>query len=123
MWVSAVPNHGGEVINRINIHPEIIKAVREAVGQDFLILVLLGASGCCEGGTTIDDSMVAARALEATGVDVLDVSGGFSGFPETSRAGIFRPSGRSLKAGGRHPGHFDRRHQGCQGCRSTAAGT
>jgi 2,4-dienoyl-CoA reductase-like NADH-dependent reductase (Old Yellow Enzyme family) len=75
--------YGGEVINRIRIHMEI--------------LVRLGASDYREGGTTIDDSMVAARALEAAGVDVLDVSGGFSGFPETNEQGYFAPLTEALK--------------------------
>jgi 2,4-dienoyl-CoA reductase-like NADH-dependent reductase (Old Yellow Enzyme family) len=34
----------------------------------------------------IDDSMVAARALEDAGMGVLGVSDGFSGFPETGLA-------------------------------------
>jgi 2,4-dienoyl-CoA reductase-like NADH-dependent reductase (Old Yellow Enzyme family) len=89
--------YGGELINRIRIHLEILKAVREAVGQDFLILVRLGASDYREGGTTIDDSMVAARAFEAAGMDVLDVSGGFCGFPETAEQGYFAPLTEALK--------------------------
>jgi 2,4-dienoyl-CoA reductase-like NADH-dependent reductase (Old Yellow Enzyme family) len=89
--------YGGEVINRIRIHLEIIKAVREVVGQGFLILVRLGASDYCDGGTTIDDSVVAAQALEAAGVDVMDVSGGFSGFPDTGEQGYFAPLTEALK--------------------------
>jgi 2,4-dienoyl-CoA reductase-like NADH-dependent reductase (Old Yellow Enzyme family) len=89
--------YGGEVINRIRIHLEVIKAAREAVGEDYPILIRLGASDYCEGGTTIDDSMVAARVLEAAGVDVLDVSGGFSGFPETNEQGYFAPLTEALK--------------------------
>jgi len=91
--------YGGELINRIRIHLEILKAVREAVGQDFLILVRLGASDYREGGTTIDDSMVAARAFEAAGMDVLDVSGGFCGFsiPGAGEQGYFAPLTEALK--------------------------
>jgi hypothetical protein len=33
-----------------------------------------------EGGTTIADSMIAAREFEKAGIDILDISGGFLGF-------------------------------------------
>ena len=91
--------YGGEILNRIRIHLEIIKAVREAVGTDYPIFIRLGASDYCEGGTTIDDSVVAARAFEAAGVDVLDVSGGFCGYiiPGTSEQGYFAPLTEALK--------------------------
>ena len=91
--------YGGEIINRIRIHLETIKAVREAVGPDYPIFVRLGASDYCEGGTTINDSIVAARAFEAAEVDALDVSGGFCGYsiPGTSEQGYFAPLTEALK--------------------------
>jgi 2,4-dienoyl-CoA reductase-like NADH-dependent reductase (Old Yellow Enzyme family) len=91
--------YGGEIINRIIIHLETIKAVREAVGPDYPIFVRLGASDYCEGGTTINDSIVAARAFEAAEVDVLDVSGGFCGYsiPGASEQGYFAPLTEALK--------------------------
>ncbi len=89
--------YGGDVLNRIRIHLEIVKAIRETVGQEFPILVRLGAADYREGGTTIDDSMVAARALEAAGVDLLDVSAGFCGFPETGEQGFFAPLSEAIK--------------------------
>jgi len=91
--------YGGEVINRIRIHLETVKAVRDAVGPDYPIFVRLGASDYCEGGTTIDDSIVAARAFEAAGVDVLDISGGFCGYniDGASEQGYFAPLAEALK--------------------------
>lgn len=38
------------------IHLEVIKTVRYAVGDDFSILLRLGASDYTEGGSTIEDS-------------------------------------------------------------------
>ncbi|MBC8059662.1 MAG: NADH:flavin oxidoreductase [Clostridiaceae bacterium] len=72
--------YGGDVHNRIRIHLEIIKEVREAVGEDFLILLRLGASDYMEGGTTIEDSKIAVKEFEKAGVAILDISGGFNGF-------------------------------------------
>jgi len=91
--------YGGNVHNRIRIHLEIIEAVRAAVGNDFPILLRLGASDYLEGGVTIDDSLVAAREFEKAGIDVLDISGGFSGYqvPGISGQGYFAPLSEAIK--------------------------
>ena len=72
--------YGGDLKSRIKIHIEIIKAVREAVGEEFPILLRLGASDFKEGGTTIEDSKVAAVEFEKAGIDILDISGGLFGY-------------------------------------------
>ena len=72
--------YGGDLQGRIKIHLEIIKAVRDAVGDDFPILLRLGASDYMEGGSTIEDSKIAALEFENAGIDVLDISGGFCGY-------------------------------------------
>ncbi|MEG1256248.1 NADH:flavin oxidoreductase [Clostridium sp.] len=72
--------YGGNVHNRIRIHLEIIEAVRRAVGEEFPILLRLGASDFIEGGTTIEDSQIAAQEFEKAGIDILDISGGFCGY-------------------------------------------
>lgn len=72
--------YGGNVHNRIRIHLQVIKAVREAVGDDFPILLRLGASDYKEGGSTIEDSKIAVEEFEKTGVDIIDISGGFCGY-------------------------------------------
>ena len=72
--------YGGDLKSRIKIHLEIIKAVREAVGEEFPILLRLGASDFKEGGTTIEDSKIAAVEFEKAGIDILDISGGLFGY-------------------------------------------
>jgi NADPH2 dehydrogenase len=91
--------YGGDVKGRIKIHLEVIKAVREAVGGDFPILLRLGASDYIEGGTTIDDSKLATVEFEKAGIDVLDISGGFCGYvvPGTTEQGYFSSLTKELK--------------------------
>lgn len=91
--------YGGDVIGRIKIHLDIIKEVRDAVGEDFTILLRLGASDFMEGGITIEDSKIAAVEFEKTGVDILDVSGGFCGHiaPGLTGQGYFSPLTKALK--------------------------
>ena len=72
--------YGGDLKARIKIHLEIIKSVRKAVGEDFPILLRLGASDYKQGGSTIDDSKIAAVEFEKAGVDILDISGGIFGY-------------------------------------------
>lgn len=85
--------YGGDLQGRIKIHLEIIKAIRDAVGNDFPILLRLGASDYMEGGSTIEDSKIAALEFESAGVDVLDISGGFCGYivPGNTSQGYFSP--------------------------------
>ena len=94
-----VDEYGGNLQGRIKIHLEIINAVREAVGNDFPILLRLGASDYMEGGSTIEDSKIAALAFENAGVDVLDISGGFCGYivPGNTSQGYFAPLTEAIK--------------------------
>ncbi|CAH2214192.1 NADH:flavin oxidoreductase [Tepidibacter aestuarii] len=72
--------YGGSIYNRIRIHLQIIEAISEVVGKDFPILLRLGASDFVDGGTTIEDSKIAACEFEKAGVSILDISGGFCGY-------------------------------------------
>jgi 2,4-dienoyl-CoA reductase-like NADH-dependent reductase (Old Yellow Enzyme family) len=91
--------YGGDAKGRIRIHIEVIKAVREAVGSDFPILLRLGASDYAEGGATIEDSRLAAVEFEKAGIDILDISGGFCGYivPGASEQGYFSPLTKAIK--------------------------
>ena len=91
--------YGGPVHNRIRIHLQVIEGVRKAVGEDFPILLRLGASDFREGGTTIEDSKIVAREFESAGVNILDISGGFSGYivPGLTGQGFFAPLTGAIK--------------------------
>lgn len=94
-----IDEYGGGVNNRIRIHLEVIKAVREVVGKDFPVLLRLGASDYMEGGSTIEDSKIAAKEFEKAGIDILDVSGGFCGYnvPGVSEQGYFASLTEEIK--------------------------
>jgi NADPH2 dehydrogenase len=91
--------YGGDVHNRIRIHLEVIKAVREAVGEGFPILLRLGASDYMEGGSTFEDAQIAAKEFERAGVNMLDISGGHCGFsvPGITGQGYFAPLTAAIK--------------------------
>lgn len=71
---------GGSIESRTLIHRQIIAAVREAVGPDFLVALRIGALDYEEGGSTVEDAVSACRLFEQAGVDLIDVSGGLCGY-------------------------------------------
>lgn len=68
--------YGGKIENRARVHVETIRAIREAVGEDFPLLVKLNCEDFAEGGLTVDDSIQAAMAMAAAGLDAIELSGG-----------------------------------------------
>ncbi|GBG57575.1 2,4-dienoyl-CoA reductase [Sporomusaceae bacterium FL31] len=92
-------DYGGSVEARIRIHLQVIEAVRQAVGPDYPILLRLGAADFVEGGSTIQDSQIAAREFEKAGINMLDISGGFSGYinPDNNQPGYFSSLSAAIK--------------------------
>lgn len=93
--------YGGDTEGRIRIHKEIIRKVREAVGEDYPIFLRLGACDYVDGGNTVDDAIIASRAFENEGVDVLDISGGCIyryKLPDQSIQGYFGDVSSKIKA-------------------------
>jgi 2,4-dienoyl-CoA reductase-like NADH-dependent reductase (Old Yellow Enzyme family) len=92
-------SYGDSLENRVRIHLEIIAAIKEIAGDDFPILVRLGASDYQKGGVTIQESEAAARIFEKSGVTILDISGGFNYFtvPGDDSPGYFSPLSRAIK--------------------------
>jgi NADPH2 dehydrogenase len=103
-FFSPLTNHrtdeyGGNVRGRIQLHLEVIAAVRGAVGEDFPILLRLGAADYMDGGARVEDSMVAAVAFEHAGVDMIDVTGGMNGYmrPGHDEPGYFSELSEAIK--------------------------
>lgn len=92
--------YGGTIANRIRIHIEIVRALRETLGDDFIISLRLGALDYMEGGSTLEDSIYAAKTLEDEGIDLLSVSGGLCGYtnPFNNSPGYFSRESKAIKA-------------------------
>jgi 2,4-dienoyl-CoA reductase-like NADH-dependent reductase (Old Yellow Enzyme family) len=91
--------YGGSLENRMRFPLEIVKNLRSQI-ETGLLLYRLGADDFHEDGTTIADSKVFAKQLEAAGVDILDVSGGIIGDTPPhlkSQQGYFIPQAHQIK--------------------------
>jgi len=68
--------YGGTIENRCRFLMEVYQAVRSAVGPDFPVMIKLNGSDNLAGGLTIKDAVYAAEALDRSGIDCIEVSGG-----------------------------------------------
>jgi len=68
--------YGGSLENRLRFGREVIAAVRQAVGEDFPIVVRMNATDYVEGGLDIEDAEVLAPLLERMGISALSVTSG-----------------------------------------------
>ena len=72
---SRTDEYGGPIENRLRLLLEVIASVRAAVGPDFPVWVKLDSAEIGKkGGITLEDAKVAARMVEAAGVDAITVS-------------------------------------------------
>ncbi|MSQ55678.1 MAG: FAD-binding protein [Betaproteobacteria bacterium] len=63
---------GGSLENRMRLAVETVKAVRAAVGRDFLILYRVSVLDLVEGGLPGEEIVAVAQAVEAAGADFLN---------------------------------------------------
>lgn len=81
-FTSAITNHrddefGGSFEARIRFPVEILKAVRQRVGDDFIVIYRLSAIDLMEGGMTTADVAALARHVEAAGADIINTGIGW----------------------------------------------
>jgi 2,4-dienoyl-CoA reductase-like NADH-dependent reductase (Old Yellow Enzyme family) len=67
---------GGPLAGRMRFLLETVRAIRAAVGPAFPVGVKLNSADFQRGGFTTEEAMEVARALEAAGLDLLELSGG-----------------------------------------------
>jgi len=75
-FIAARTNHrddewGGSYENRIRFAIEIVRKVRERVGPEFIILYRLSMLDLVEGGSTLDEVIQLAKAIEAAGATII----------------------------------------------------
>lgn len=67
---------GGDLPGRMRFLLQIVERTRAAVGPSFPIAVKLNSADFQKGGFSLEDSMAVAKALQAAGIDLLEISGG-----------------------------------------------
>jgi 2,4-dienoyl-CoA reductase-like NADH-dependent reductase (Old Yellow Enzyme family) len=80
-FLSPLSNHrddayGGSFENRTRLTLDVVRAVREAMGEDRPVVVRISATDWTEGGWTVEDSVRLAPLLEEAGADLVDCSSG-----------------------------------------------
>ena len=81
--------YGGDVPGRARLVVETIEAVRREVGPRFPVGIKINSSDRLEGGLSEADALAVVERLDATSLDLIDVSGGtyFPGARAASDAG------------------------------------
>ena len=67
---------GGSIENRMRFLLEIYQAVRAATSDHFIISVKLNSADFQRGGITEDDVIAVFKAIDAAGIDLIEISGG-----------------------------------------------
>lgn len=90
--------YGLDLTGRMRFPLEIIQAVRDTVGIDYILLYRLGADDLIDGGITIEDGIEMAKLIVNEGIKIVDVSGGLGGSrPADMKPGYFVPQASVIK--------------------------
>ena len=69
--------YGGSLENRTRFAKEIVRSIKQTLGEDYPVVFRLSFDDYVEGGTGLDETRPIARALEEAGVDILDMQVGW----------------------------------------------
>ncbi|VWB92526.1 2,4-dienoyl-CoA reductase [Burkholderia aenigmatica] len=81
-FIAARTNHrddawGGAYENRIRFPVEIVRRVREQVGTNFILIYRLSMLDLVEGGSTLDEVIRLAQAIESAGATIINTGIGW----------------------------------------------
>jgi 2,4-dienoyl-CoA reductase-like NADH-dependent reductase (Old Yellow Enzyme family) len=96
-FLSPVFNHrsdtyGGTVGNRAQIVLEVIRGIRQTVGDRYPVLIKMNTADHLAGGLELPDAVTAAVLFQAAGIDAIELSGG------TGASGKLRPVRTGIKS-------------------------
>jgi 2,4-dienoyl-CoA reductase (NADPH2) len=69
--------YGGSFENRLRFPLQLIKKVRETVGEDFPIFIRMSGDDFMPGSNTVEENKIIAKEYEKAGIDILNVTGGW----------------------------------------------
>ncbi len=100
-FVSAATNqrtdeYGGSFENRIRFAMEVLEAIKKNTRKDYPVMFRINGCDFIENGITEEEAADFARALEAGGVDAIDVSAGVYGTIDKMIEPIQYPEGWKL---------------------------
>jgi 2,4-dienoyl-CoA reductase-like NADH-dependent reductase (Old Yellow Enzyme family) len=69
-------DYGGSVKNRARIVLESYRSVRNAVGNQFPVMIKMNSEDLLDGGFSVEDMLEVAGMLEEAGIDAIELSAG-----------------------------------------------
>jgi len=84
-------DYGGPVANRLRFPLDVLSHILEAVGKDMAVIVKFSMTDGHESGSTIEDGLEVARALERTGAHMTVLSNGLNAESVSSMFGSNLP--------------------------------
>lgn len=90
---------GGSAENRRRFHLEVIRRVRQALGDDFPVMIKFGVQDDSEGGLPLSEGLETAQQMVENGIDAIEVSAGVGASARATREGdpYFRERAAAVK--------------------------
>ncbi len=68
--------YGGSLQNRARLLLEVVRNIRDKVGDSFPVMVKMNSEDFVPGGLTVEEMLEVASLLESAGMDAVELSGG-----------------------------------------------